>query len=183
MAAVPNSIRFLSDLSGRFSIFHTPFLDPMYHGGVDPMLDSGNCFDFDPAGNKVVKATGGLITLVNKNSASLTNCSFEDIIPGRATRLAILAWGKVSVTFNVRNERLTPAQFLCLENRIQLDLAEAKANPHRFSINLVGDLSVPLARTNGSLTPLLPMALLLLCLLCCTPTDLFITDGQISSPN
>ena len=40
------------------------------------MLDSGNCFDFDPAGNKVVKATGGLITLVNKNSASLTNCHF-----------------------------------------------------------------------------------------------------------
>ena len=67
------------------------------------MLDSGNCFDFDPAGNKVVKATGGLITLVNKSSASLTNCNFEIIIPGRATRLAILAWGKVSVMSIVRD--------------------------------------------------------------------------------
>ena len=79
------------------------------------MLDSENCFDFDPAGNKVVKATGGLLTLVNKNSASLANCNFEIIIPGRATRLAIQAWGKVSVTFDIHNERLTPAQFLCLE--------------------------------------------------------------------
>ena len=90
-----------------------------------------------------LRATGGLITLVNKNSASLTNCNFEVIILGRATRLAIMASGKVSVTFNVHNERLTPAQFLCLENRIQLDLAEAKANPHRYSIKLVGDLNVP----------------------------------------
>ena len=71
---------FLSDLSGRFLMSRSPFWDPIYHGGVDPMLDSGKCFDFDPAGNKVVKATGGLITLVNKNSASLTNCSFEIII-------------------------------------------------------------------------------------------------------
>ena len=76
------------------------------------MLDSANCFDFDPAGNKVVKATGGLITLVNKNSASLANCNFEIIVPGRATRLAISAWGKVSATFNIHNEKLTPAQFL-----------------------------------------------------------------------
>ena len=86
---------YLSDLEGRFATFHSPFLDPLFHGGVDPMLDSATCFDFDPAGNKVVKATGGLITLVNKNSASLANCNFEVIIPGRATRLAISAWGKV----------------------------------------------------------------------------------------
>ena len=32
---------FLSDLTGRFFLFHSPFLDPIYHGGVDPMLDSG----------------------------------------------------------------------------------------------------------------------------------------------
>ena len=80
-------------------------MHPIYHGGVDPMLDSENCFDFDPAGNKVVKATGGLLTLVNKNSASLANCNFEIIIPARATCLAILVWGKVSLTFNVHNER------------------------------------------------------------------------------
>ena len=109
MAVVPKS----ADLSGRFLIFHSLFLDPIYHGGVDPMLDSENCFAFDPTGNKFAKATGGLLTLVNKNSAILANCNFEVIIPGRATRLAILAWGKVSVTFNVHNERLTPAQFLC----------------------------------------------------------------------
>ena len=102
------------------------------------MLDSENCFDFDPAGNKVVKATGGLITLVNKNSASFANCKFEIIIPGRATRLTIFALGKVSVTFNVHNERLTPDQFLQLETRILADVAEAKAFPHRFSVNLVG---------------------------------------------
>ena len=51
--------------------------------------------------------------------------------------------GKVSVTFNVHNERLTPAQFLDLENRILADVAEAKAFPHRLSVNLVGDLNVP----------------------------------------
>ena len=120
------------------------------------MLDSGNCFDFDPAGNKVVKATGGVITLVNMSSASLANCNFEIIIPGRATRLAILAGGEVSVTLNIHNERLPPAQFLYLENRILADAAEAKAFPHRFSVNLVGDLNLRFwlgqteTRTNGN---------------------------------
>ena len=67
------------------------------------------------AGNKVVKATGGLITLANNNSASFESCNFGTIIPGRATRLTIFALGKVPVTFNVHNERLTSAQFLYLE--------------------------------------------------------------------
>ena len=107
------------------------------------MLDSGNGFEFGSDGKKVVKATGGLITLVNRTAASLTNCDFQIIIPGRATRLAITAGEKVSVTFNVHNERLTPCQFLTLENRILLDIAEAKANPHRFSMNIAGDLNVP----------------------------------------
>ena len=107
------------------------------------MLDSANCFDFDQAGNMVVKAIGGLITLVNKISASLTNCCFEVITPGRITRLAISAGGKVSVTFNIHDEKLAPAQFLCLENRILDDTASAKANPHQFSVSLVGDINVP----------------------------------------
>ena len=80
---------------------------------------------------------------MNKNSASLENCRFEVIIPGRSTRLVISARGKVSVTFNIHNEKLTPAQFLCLENRILEDTALAEANPHQFSINLVGDINVP----------------------------------------
>ena len=54
-----------------------------------------------------------------------------------------MAGVKVSVTFNVHNERLTSSQFLCLENRILLDIAGAKANPHRFSMNIAGDLNVP----------------------------------------
>ena len=58
------------------------------------MLDSGNGFEFDSDGRKVVKATGGLITLVNKNSASLTNCDFQIVIPGRATRLGMTAGEK-----------------------------------------------------------------------------------------
>ena len=91
------------------------------------MLDSEDCYDFDPAGNKVDKATGGLITLVNKNSANFEDCCFEIIIPGRATRSTIFNLAKVSVTFNIRNERLTRAQFLVLENRILADVAEAKA--------------------------------------------------------
>lgn len=33
--------------------------------------------------------------------------------------------------------------FLRLENQIPLDLAEAKANPHRFSTNIAGDLNFP----------------------------------------
>ena len=122
--------------------------------------------------------------MVNKNSASLTNCNFEIIIPGRATRLAILAWGNVSVTFNVYNERLTPAQFLCLEKRIQLDLAKAKANPHRFSINLVGDLNVPppgsdkrKLDTPSADRPIAAVPAVL------HSYRLITTDGQISSPN
>ena len=39
---------YMSDLLGRFWIFHSPFLDPLYHGGVDPMLDSEDCYDFGP---------------------------------------------------------------------------------------------------------------------------------------
>ena len=38
--------------------------------------------------------------------------------------------------------RLTPCQFLALENRILFDIAEAKANPHRLSMNIAGDLNV-----------------------------------------
>ena len=49
---------FLSDLTGRFLLFHNPFLDPFYHGGVDPMLNQGTDFEFDSDGKKVVKATG-----------------------------------------------------------------------------------------------------------------------------
>ena len=59
---------YLSDMEGRFLIFHSPFLDPLIRRGLDPVLDSANCYDFDPAGNMVAKATGGLNTLVNKNS-------------------------------------------------------------------------------------------------------------------
>ena len=102
---------FMSDLKSRFLIFHSPFLDPTFLGGVDPMLDSENRFDFDPAGNRVVKATGGVITLVNTDSARIEDCNFEPIIHGRASRLSICSWGKVSVTFNIHNEQLTPAQF------------------------------------------------------------------------
>ena len=119
---------FLSDLTGRFLFFHSPFLDPLYHGGVDPMLDSGCDFEFDSDGKKIIKATGGLITLVNRNLASLTNCNFEIIIPGRATRLTIFALGKVSVTFNIHNERLTSSQFLSPENRILAEIVEARSN-------------------------------------------------------
>ena len=50
-----NSI--LSDLTGRFLLFHSPFLDPLYHGGVDPMLDSGGDFEFDSDGKKIIKST------------------------------------------------------------------------------------------------------------------------------
>ena len=61
---------------------------------LDPVID----FEFDAGGKKVVKAKGGLITLVSRTAASLTNCDFLIIITGRATRLAITAGEKVSVT-------------------------------------------------------------------------------------
>ena len=64
---------FLSDLKSRFLIFHRPFVDPFFLGGIDPIQDSANNYDFDPAGKKVVKATGGVITLVDTKSASLEN--------------------------------------------------------------------------------------------------------------
>ena len=134
---------YLSDLKSRFLIFHSPFLDPTFLGGVDPMLDSEKNFDFDPAGNKVVKATGGVITLVSTNSASAEQCIFEVIIPGKATRLAITARGKVSVTFNIHNEKLSPGQFLRLEQNILKDTALALASPHNFTVNVVGDINVP----------------------------------------
>ena len=136
-----NSI--LSTLTGRFLLFHSPFLDPLYHGGVDPMLDSGGDFEFDSDGKKIIKTTGGLITLVSKNLASLSNCNFEIIIPGRATRLAIFDLGKVSVTFNIHNERLSAEEFRSLESRISADISEAKSNPHSFSVNIAGDLNIP----------------------------------------
>ena len=101
----------MSDLTGRFLLFHSPFLDPLYHGSVDPMLDSGADFEFDSDGKQIFKATGGLITLVNRNLASLTSCNFEIIIPGRATRLTISAFGEVSVTYNIHNEMLSTTEF------------------------------------------------------------------------
>ena len=54
MAIVPKSIRFCPTWLADVSFFITLFWKKI-HCGVDPTLDSGNCFDFDPAGNKVAK--------------------------------------------------------------------------------------------------------------------------------
>ena len=68
--------------------FSKSLLGSFYNGGVDPMLDHGYGFEFNSDGKKVVKATGGLITLVSRTAASLTNCDFRIVSRGRATRLA-----------------------------------------------------------------------------------------------
>ena len=90
-----------------------------------------------------MKATVGVLTLVDTNSACLDDCSFDPIVHGRASRLCMSSRGKVSVPFNIHNEQLTPAQFFILDKRILEDLELANANPHEYSVNLVGDLNIP----------------------------------------